>query len=89
MRKKDKRERLDIIYEILTILVDGSVYKTMLAHKARLDSRTMDKYVSIMRRSGLIVVEEKDGEMYRYMLSITEKGKEFLNLYRELMMIMG
>ncbi|MEM0029505.1 MAG: winged helix-turn-helix domain-containing protein [Candidatus Nitrosocaldus sp.] len=86
MHKKDRRERFDIIYEILTILSDGSVYKTMLAHKAKLDSRTIDKYVNLLQRVNLITVEkEREDGGGRYILRITEKGRIFLNLYEELM----
>ena len=84
MHKKDRRERFDIIYDILTIL-NYDVYKTMLAHKAKLDSRTIGKYVNLLQRANLITVEDRgDREGGRYMLKITEKGRAFLNIYEEL-----
>lgn len=85
MHRKDRRERFDIVYDILTILNNENIYKTMLAHKAKLDSRTVDRYVNLLQKTNLITVEERrDGGGGRYMLKITEKGRAFLNIYEEL-----
>ncbi len=83
-KKGRRRERLDIVYEILTILAENSMYKTTLAHKTRLDSRTMKKYVDLLQRTNLVAVEENRSDEGRYMLRLTEKGREFLNMYDEL-----
>ncbi|MCS6767422.1 MAG: winged helix-turn-helix domain-containing protein [Candidatus Nitrosocaldus sp.] len=90
MHRKGRRERFDIIYEILNILSDGRIYKTMLAHRAKLDSRTINKYVDLLQRVNMITVEEegKEKEEGRYILKITEKGRAFLNMYEELMRLL-
>lgn len=91
MHKKgrSRREMFDIIYEILTILTDSSMHKTMLAHKTRLDSRTTNKYVNLLQRANLIAVEDGKSSEGRYMLRITEKGREFLNMYSEITRLLG
>jgi predicted transcriptional regulator len=82
VHKKDRRERFDIIYNILTILNNENVYKTILARKAKLDSRSIDKYVNLLQRTNLITVDASKGG--RHILKITEKGRAFLNIYEEL-----
>ncbi|MCS7142094.1 MAG: hypothetical protein NZ888_07945 [Candidatus Nitrosocaldus sp.] len=90
MHRKGRRERFDIIYEILKTLSDGRIYKTTLAHRAKLDSRTINKYVYLLQRVNMITVEEegKGKEEGRYILKITEKGRAFLNMYEELMRLL-
>ena len=72
-----RRERFEIIYNILLALIDGPTNKTTLAYKSRLDTRTLNRYLNHLIRIKLID-NEKD------IFKLTDKGREYIRLYKEL-----
>jgi Predicted transcriptional regulator len=72
-----RRERFEIIYNILLALIDGPTNKTTLAYKSRLDTRTLNRYLNHLIRIKLID-NEKD------IFKLTDKGREYIRLYEEL-----
>lgn len=80
--KKNKRDEMMLINDILTVLLDeGEASKIILLHKANLDSRLLNKYLNILNDAGLIELESRKGKMS---IRITDKGTRFIVLYREL-----
>jgi len=71
-----RRERFEIIYNILLALIDGPTNKTTLAYKSRLDTRTLNRYLDHLIRIKLID-NEKD------IFKLTDKGREYIRLYEE------
>ncbi len=63
---------------ILQALEEEPELKTNLAHKARLDSRTIDRYLSQLLELGL-VMRKKSGEY-----EISRNGSRFLKEYAEI-----
>jgi predicted transcriptional regulator len=76
-----KREKVDIISEILGTVADGMTAKTHLMQKSNLDSRAMKSYMAIIAEKGLLS-SEKDGPHELYHL--TERGRGFLQTYNAL-----
>jgi len=72
-----RRERFEIIYNILLALIDGPTNKTTLAYKSRLDTRTLNRYLNHLIRIKLI-----DNE--KGIFKLTDKGREYIRLYEEL-----
>ncbi|GBC73763.1 hypothetical protein HRbin04_01169 [archaeon HR04] len=71
-----------IISDILSVILDeGETNKTTLLHRANLDSRLLNKYLSRLCNAGLIEVENRKGKMS---VRITDKGTRFIVLYKEL-----
>ncbi|HMK32536.1 MAG TPA: winged helix-turn-helix domain-containing protein [Nitrosopumilaceae archaeon] len=75
-----KRSSLDIFENILTSLSEGQLKKTHLTYKANLDSRLASKYVQALEKLQLVTKSSKDPSYY----IITEKGRDFLEQYYEL-----
>ena len=72
-----RRSALDIIEAILRSIPEEGIRKTRLANKAMLDYKVMERYLNIVLEEGLAV---EDGGGY---IRITDRGKSFLNQYRE------
>jgi len=77
-----KRSRWDIIYQILTALEKGETKKTRIMHSVYLDWRTLNKYLSFLEECKLIVIENGN-------CKITEKGKNVLTTFREIIKALG
>lgn len=71
------RSRFDIIADMLNVVSDRAK-KTQIMYQANLSYRLLQKYLSEVRRSSLVLYERK-GRCY----VLTDKGKEFLQVYKE------
>ncbi len=76
-----KRDRLNIIAVVLENLVESRSL-TELMYKARLDTRTVTKYLRLLTDNGLVVCLNDGNGSRKYL--ITERGFKFLSLYNEL-----
>jgi len=72
-----KRGFLEIIAEILDKLIETPLKKTHITFKCNLDSRAVTKYLSIMRRVGLVGTSPEDSSFY----IITQKGIKYRNQF--------
>jgi len=75
-----KRGFLEIISEILECLSESPLKKSHISFKTSLDSRSVSKYLAIMKKIGLIKRKEDDISFF----TVTKKGMKFLENYREL-----
>ncbi len=73
-RFKERRGRLEIIADILSVAIDGAK-KTEIAYNANLNFNRVGNYLRYLEAKGLV---EYTGGEYR----TTDKGKEFLHDYR-------
>ena len=71
------RSRFDIIADMLNV-ISGRAKKTQIMYQANLSYRLLQKYLAEVRRSSLVTFERKER---CYVL--TDKGKEFLQEYKE------
>lgn len=71
------RSRTDIAAAILEIALDGSI-KTKIMYKAFLSFPQLKEYLSVLEEKGLLDYFPTDRE-YR----TTEKGKDFLRMYKD------
>jgi predicted transcriptional regulator len=79
-----KREKVDIISAILSIVAEGETCKTHLMYKSNLDSRALKKYIILMVEKGFLSTKKDDHESYH----LTEKGRDFLQRYNGLEMLL-
>jgi predicted transcriptional regulator len=77
-----KRERIEIITEILKDVGGGVTAKTRLMYKSNLDTRALKKYLDFMTEMDLLRAERDHFGHSSYHL--TEKGKRLLIRYSEL-----
>ncbi len=75
-----KRGVLEIFVSILNSVASGQLRKTPLTYRANLDSRLAFKYINSLIKLELVARNPKDSSYYM----ITQKGRNFLNLYNEL-----
>jgi predicted transcriptional regulator len=77
---KQKRERLDIIHDILRVIRDNRnlVKPTHLLYKSNLSHKMMKEYLNELMEKRLISMEMKGKTTY---YSLTDKGFEYLNKY--------
>ena len=77
-----RRQRLDIIYEILNASGKGCL-KTQIVYKANINSKLAKKYVDFLLESGMLELErrEDNAEVYK----ATGKAREFTRTYQYLM----
>ncbi|MGB9785107.1 MAG: winged helix-turn-helix domain-containing protein [Fervidicoccaceae archaeon] len=73
---RQKRNYLEIIYDLLSSIPEDGIKLTHLANKALLDYKIMLKYLKQLEREGHVIVNSK--------VYITEKGKVFLVEYERL-----
>ena len=72
------RSRTDIAAAILEISVDGAI-KTKIMYKAFLSFPQLKEYLSVLEEKGLLDYVATDRE-YR----TTEKGRQFLKMYKDI-----
>lgn len=78
MSSRRKRGTLSITESILHALKEGPELKTHVAYKSKIDSRTIEKYLSFL--TSLHMVKSTQSGKY----TITKKGVEFLKQYAKL-----
>lgn len=78
MSSRRKRGTLSITESILHSLKEGPELKTHVAYKSKIDSRTIEKYLSFL--TSLHLVKPTTSGKY----AITRKGIEFLKHYAKL-----
>jgi predicted transcriptional regulator len=76
-----KRDRLQVIYDILKVIRDknGKIKPTHILYKSNLSHQMMDEYLNELLEKDFIN-EENNGEGKVY--SIKPKGQEYLNKYK-------
>ena len=74
-----KRSRDMIISQILNICIEGAS-KTRIVYQANLNFRTVNPYLEILTRNGLIDV--RDGQTIMY--ETTPRGEEVLKSYEQI-----
>lgn len=72
------RSKFDIIADILFVVKRGEAKKTQIMYGANLSYKVLTKYLTEVIESRLIRVEHQ-----RNCYVLTEKGREFLERYRE------
>jgi predicted transcriptional regulator len=72
------RSRTDIAAAILEVAVDGAI-KTKIMYKAFLSFPQLKEYLSVLEEKGLLDYVATDRE-YR----TTEKGRQFLKMYKDI-----
>lgn len=77
---KIKRERLQIIHDILKVIQgrNGKIKPTYIMYKANLSHQMLDKYLRYIISNGFIK-ETKSGKGKTY--ALTQKGFDYLNKY--------
>lgn len=75
-----RRAYFDIVANLLEVLSEEPCAKTKLASKANLDTRATHRYLTLLARSKLALVDESTN-----LLKITTKGKDFLDEYKRLL----
>ncbi|MEM1577290.1 MAG: winged helix-turn-helix domain-containing protein, partial [Archaeoglobaceae archaeon] len=81
---KEKRERLEIIYDILRIIVShgNSILPTPLLRFSNLSTQNFNRYMNELIEKGF-VREIYDEEGRRY-YTLTDKGFKFLEKYQKI-----
>jgi predicted transcriptional regulator len=75
-----KRNRLEIIYDILRVIRDrnGKIKPTHILYKSNLSHQMMNEYLSELINKGFVVeISQKKGKTY----GITEKGNNYLSQF--------
>lgn len=80
-----KRSILELMAEILNALNQERLRKTHITFKCNLDSRAVTKYVAILTGLGFVTETTTNPKLYK----ITEKGRDFLKKYNELMSLLS
>ncbi len=77
-----KRERLEVIHDILAAVLDGNnrIKPTRLLYSSNLSPQMFREYVEELQIKGFIQTTLDKAERRTY--SLTEKGFEFLNKYK-------
>lgn len=76
---RDRRSRMDVYADTLDAVKDES-RKTHIVYKANLNFKRCENYLDELKENGLIKVEAHSPLQW----DITDKGKEFLEKYKEL-----
>jgi len=84
---KQKRERLEIIHDILKVIRDNrnAVKPTHLLYKSNLSHKMMKEYLAELMEKKFIVMENKGKTTY---FSLTDTGFEYLEKYAVVMEFM-
>ncbi|MBT6690495.1 hypothetical protein HN903_02160 [archaeon] len=74
-----KRERLEVIHDILTTINKSKqIRPTKLLHKSNLSPQMFKQYIEELTKKKFIIKSETE-------FSLTNKGKEFLTEYRTIL----
>jgi len=76
-----RRTSTEISGLILMLLKDGPQTKTLIRHRLKVDNRTLNRYLDILARQGLITISDKH-------IGITEKGLYFAEIYKEFIQLL-
>ena len=82
------RGHLDIIADILDASF-GGVKKTYLMYRCNLSFRQLKQYSSYMMKKGLLCLVSEVEDAPHGLFEVTDKGKEFLKAYENLMALMN
>jgi len=74
-----KRSRHEIIAQILRVCYDGAS-KTRLVYQANLNFKTIDPYIELLVKNGMMEIKEGKNKVYK----TTDKGKELLENFDEI-----
>lgn len=74
-----KRSKDEIIMRILSVC-SGGANKTKIVYQANLNFKTVNPYIELLVKSGMI--ELKEGQISVY--ETTDKGKELLKSFKEI-----
>jgi len=82
MGKMRKRDRLEVIYDILKIIRDhkNSIKPTPLLRYSNLSSQSFSDYYSELIEKGLI--QELHDKKNKKFISLSDKGFEYVNKYK-------
>jgi predicted transcriptional regulator len=82
---KQKRDRLDLIYDILTNIrkLNNNIGPTNLQNKSNLSSQMFKEYIEELEQTNLLEKIETP-KSTKYTFSLTKKGNDFLNKYKEM-----
>lgn len=80
-----KRDRLDLIYNILTNVrkSNNKIGPTNLQNKSNLSSKMYKEYIKELEETNLLE-KIKNNKNNKYIFSLTKKGNEFLDKYKEM-----
>ena len=76
-----KRNEVQVVAKILRVAAKGSKENEIM-NRCKLDSMTMDNYISALSELNLLTFDEETEDEMRY--QTTEKGIDFLNTYHRL-----
>jgi len=82
-----KRERLEVIYDILKAIEEknGKIKPTHILYKSNLSHQRMEEYLKELIE-GQFVIENSNGDNKTY--SLTQKGFDYLNKYKTIIEFM-
>ncbi|MFY3741532.1 MAG: putative transcriptional regulator [Candidatus Nitrosomirales archaeon] len=76
------RAPYDVYADLLRVLVEEpDITQTKLAMKTNLDTRGIARYLEILLRTQLVLRQARGN---RHIFQITERGREFMQQYKEL-----
>ncbi|MEO9365528.1 MULTISPECIES: winged helix-turn-helix domain-containing protein [Candidatus Nitrosocaldus] len=76
-----RRTSTEISGLILMLLKDGAQKKSSIQKRLNVDNRTLNRYLDILAKQGLITISDKH-------IEITEKGVYFTEIYKELIRLL-
>ena len=77
-----KRERLEVIHDILKVIMDnGKMGPTRLLYASNLSPQMFKEYIEELKNKNLIEQTENKGKKT---FSLSKKGFEFLTKYKEM-----
>lgn len=82
------RGHLDIIADILNAS-GGGVKKTYLMYRCNLSFRQLKQYSDFLMRKGLLCLVSEIHDSPHGVFEVTDKGKQFLRVYKSLMSLMN
>ena len=80
-----RRDKLDIIAEILTIAKDG-LLKTQIMYRANLSFAQLNEYLDFLKGMNLLRIEK---ENRKKVYKTTEQGERYIQKYDDISYILG